>query len=361
MVAAGGGDMITLLDRYIGWRLVLSTLLVLGVLLALFVFIVLVDVLPDYGKGNFGMYELLRYVILSQPRKLYEIFPVAVLVGSLLGLSLLGRSSELIAMRAAGVSKLRIVGASLKTGLLFVLVTIAIGEYVVPTTERLAQTGRAQALSTGFQQLDTGIWLRDGEAFVNLGEVLPDLSLLRVNIYRFSDSQLRTHTAAQRAVYTDDGWRLENVRESAISPEQIAVRTEPSRLWSAGLTPQVVAVFAVRPEALSMQQLTHYIRHLQRNGQETSRYRLVWWQKILLPFATAVMVLLATPFVFRAARGGGLAQRVFVGILFGLAFVVLHRSMGYVGILYGVPAVVSTVLPIAVFLGLALVMLARVR
>ena len=349
---------LTLLDRYIGRRLVFGTALVMGVLLALFIFVVLVDAMGDYGRGTFGLYELLRYVVLSQPRKIYELFPVAVLVGSLLGLSTLAVSSELTAMRAAGVSQLRIVGAALKTAVVFVLAAIAIGELVVPRAETLAQTGRAQALATGFQKGDTGVWLRDGDAFINLAEVLPDLSLLGVNIFEFApDARLRTHTAARRALYAGGGWRLEQVRQSEISPEAVRVRDVPELAWQATLTPDVVAVFAVRPEGLSMQQLIRYIGHLRANGQETARYSLTLWQKLMLPFATAIMVLLATPFVFQPARSGGLAQRIFVGILLGLGFVVVHRSLGYLAVIYGVPPVVAASLPLLLFLALAIALL----
>jgi lipopolysaccharide export system permease protein len=129
--------------------------------------------------------------------------------------------------------------------------------------------------------------------------------------------------------------------------------------WMARLTPEVVAVYTVKPEALSIAQLSAYIRHLEANGQETVRYRLTLWQKVLMPIATAIMVLLATPFVFRQARSGGLAQRVFVGILAGLAFVVVHRSAGSLGVIYGLPPFLGAALPLAVFLILAMALLRR--
>jgi len=353
---------LSILDRYIGRHIIFSTALVLGVLLALFVFIVFVDVLPDYGQGTFGLYQIARYVMFSQPRKIYEIFPVAVLIGTLMGLSTLALNSELIATRAAGVSKLRIVIAALKVALLFMLIALAMGEYVVPIAENQAQIGRARALATGFQQQATGIWLRDGAAFVNVGEVLPDLSLLRVNIFDFEpDARLRTHTYAARAVYDRDAWQLRDVRRSRISTERVEINDAPLDTWRAKLTPAVVAVFTVRPEGLSIQQLLSYIGHLKSNGQETAQYVLALWQKALMPAATAIMVLLATPFVFRPARAGGLSQRVFIGILLGLAFVVLHRSMGYLGLIYGVSPPLAAVVPLLAFLSLALILLARVR
>lgn len=352
--------MIAILDRHIGRSLLLATLLVTGVLLALFVFVSLVDVLPDYGKGAFGLFELVRYVVLSQPRKLYEAFPVAVLVGTLLGLSTLAMNAELTAMRAAGVSRARIVLAAMKTGLLLMLLVVAMGEYLVPAAETQAQTGRARALATSFQQRDSGLWLRDGTSFVNLGEVLPDLSLLRVTLYEFGpDRRLRQQTDAERAVYEGGRWRLEGVRRTRVHEDRVEAESLRAQDWKPRLTPEVVAVYTVKPEALSIAQLHAYIRHLEENGQETVRYRLTMWQKIFMPLATAVMVLLATPFVFRQARSGGLAQRVFVGIMAGLAFVVLHRATGYLGVIYGVPPVLGAALPLAAFLALAIALLKR--
>jgi lipopolysaccharide export system permease protein len=359
--------MLTLLDRHVGRHIFLGTLLVLGVLLALFVFFSLIDGLPDYGKGDFGAYELLRYVVLSQPRKLYEILPTAVLIGTTLGLSLLALNSELVAMRAAGISPMRVIGAAMKVGLLFALAAVLWGEYVVPAAESEAQLGRARAMQTGVQQKRSGLWLRDGRDFVNIGEVLPDLSLLRINVYHFGDvvgdvGRLTAQTSARRAQPEgEDRWRLEDVRQSRFGADAVQIRVADSEPWSSGLTREVVAVYAVKPEGLSMQHLHRYIRHLELNNQSTERYRLSFLQKLFLPLAIAVMVLLATPFVFRPVRGGGLSQRVFIGIMLGLAFIVVNRSLGHFSVLYGLPPLIGAVLPLAIFLSLSLYLLRRAR
>jgi len=352
--------MFTILDRHIGRSMLLGTALVFGVFTALFVFIVLVDALGDYGKGRFGLYELARFVVLAQPRKLYEVFPVTVLIGTLLGLSTLALNSELVAMRAAGISKARIVIATMKTGLLLMIVAVLAGEYVVPVAETQAETGRAQALEIGFQQGRTGLWLRDGSAFVNIGEVLPDLSLLRVSRYDVSAKhELQQHTYAARATYVDDRWRLEQVRHSRIAPDRIAIRAEQNTVWDAAITPEDVAVFTTSPQVLSIMQLHTYIRHLRVNNQDVARYVLAFWQKCLMPLATAVMILLATPFVFRSTRGGGMAQRLFIGIALGLLFVVANRSIGYLGLIYGISPAAAAVAPLVLFLGAALVFMRR--
>ena len=352
--------MFTILDRHIGRSMLIGTALVLGVFTALFVFIVLVDALPDYGKGRFDLYEMTRYIVLSQPRKLYEIFPVTVLIGTLLGLSTLALNSELVAMRAAGISKARIVGSTMKTGLFLMIAAVLVGEYVAPVSETRAEIGRAQALEVGFQQGRTGLWLRDGSSFVNIGEVLPDLSLLRVNLYDVSpDYKLREQTYAARATYADARWRLEQVERSRIAPDTVDSRTVDAMEWNAAITPEDVAVFTTSPQALSIMQLHAYIRHLRANNQDVAQYMLAFWQKCLMPLATALMVLLATPFVFRPARSGGMAQRIFVGIALGLLFVVVNRSFGYLGLIYGVPPIVAATVPLVIFLGIALAFMRR--
>jgi lipopolysaccharide export system permease protein len=353
--------MLTLLDRLIARHVLYSTLLVLNVLVAIAVFFVMIDGLKDYGKASFGMLALIKYVILKQPQQVYQLAPIAALIGAMMGLSTLALNSELIAMRAAGVSVARIVGSTLKIGLVFAAIIVLVGEYVVPASENLAQTGRAKALAQALQKKSSGIWLRSDASFVNIGEVLPDLSLLRMNIYDFdAHMHLRMQISARRAAYDGDKWWLDDVRESTIvGNEAVLTRNIPREEWRSALTPEVASVFAVQPESLSIQQLHYYIGHLQQNNQDTRNFQLVFWQKVFTPLATLVMMLLATPFVFRQVRSGGMSSRVFIGIMLGLVFMIFDQSLGYFGLLYALPPFVGALLPIGIFFSLSLVLLYR--
>jgi lipopolysaccharide export system permease protein len=353
--------MLTLLDRLIARHVLYSTLLVLNVLVALAVFFILIDGLKDYGKASFGALALVKYVILKQPQQIYNLSPIAALIGAMMGMSTLALNSELTAMRAAGVSVSRIVGGVMKIGLVFATVIFLVGEYVVPASENLAQTGRAKALSKALQQKSSGIWLRSGASYVNIGEVLPDLSLLRMNIYDFDkNAHLRMQTSARRAAHDGDKWQLDDVRKSIIvGKEAVQTLHTAKEDWRSELTPDVISVFAVQPDSLSIQQLDYYIGHLQRNNQDTRSFRLVFWQKICMPLATMVMMLVATPFVFRQIRSGGMSSRVFIGIMLGLVFIIVDRTLGYFGVLYALPPVAGALLPIVMFFTLALVLLYR--
>lgn len=351
------------IDRYVGRSVLVGTSLVLAVVAVITTLFALIDALPDHGRGNFDAGALVRYVVLSQARKIYEIFPVITLIGTLLGLSALALGSELTAMRAAGISTMRILGAAMKTGVALVVASTLFGEFVVPWADNAAQLGRARALETGLQKKGSGLWLREGQRYVNIGEVLPDLSLLRLSIFEVDETlRLRGQTFARRAVYLpkEQAWQLEGVRDTAVGDDRLSVQRVDNRLWRASLTPEMVNVFSVRPEGLSIMQLTRYVEHLRSNGQDTARYRLAFWQKLLLPLATAMMILLAAPFVFQHFRSGGMSKRLFIGVLLGLTFVVLNRTFGFFGLLYGLSPVLGAGLPILLFFLLALYSLRRV-
>lgn len=351
------------IDRYIGRSVLVGTALVLAVIAVITTLFSVVDALPDLGRGNFDTAELIRYVALSQARKLYEIFPVVTLIGTLLGLSALALGSELTAMRAAGISATRIVGGAMKTGIFLVAVSALFGEFVVPAADNAAELGRARALETSLQKKGSGLWLREGPRFINIGEVLPDLSLLRISVFEVDEmSALHRQISARRASYLPDAraWQLEGVRESGLVDDALKVQRAERQLWQTSLTPEMVNVFSVKPEGLSVTQLARYIDHLRSNGQETARYRLVFWQKVLLPLATAAMILLATPFVFHHVRSGGMSRHLFVGVLLGLVFVVLNRTFGFFGLLYGLPPLLGAGIPLLLFFFLAMYSMRRV-
>ncbi len=352
----------TILDRHIARNITTSTSLVFLVLLALFMFFKFADALGDYGKGNFGMAQVMEYVLLCMPWEMYRLFPMTALLGSTLGLSSLAVDSELIAMRAAGVSILQIAGSATKIGLVLAIIALVLGEAVAPVTQNMAERGRSQALHRGVEQESGyGLWMRDGLSFLHIGEVLPDLSVLKVNIYEFgSDGHLRVETYAASGRYVHHHWQLAGVRQSWIGHGRVHTRILPSEVWAAAPKPSTLAVFAVKPEGLSIWHLYRYIRHLKENKQDTGRYELAFWNKIVSPFATVVMVILAIPFVFTHLRSSGVGGRLMIGFGLGAVFYILSRGFGYFGLLYGLPPALGAVLPVVLFLGIALVMLGRV-
>ena len=192
-----------LLDLYLGKILLSQILLVMSVLVGIFAFVTFIDKVSYLGTGNYSVLDALQYVVLSTPRIIYEIFPMAVLIGAILGLSLLALDSELIVMRASGISIGQITLAVFKLGLMLALLALMIGEFLTPWSETLAQRGRAEALEQNIEhKSNSGLWMRDGGTFVNVREVLPDLSLREIRVFQFdSMSQLRALVHAEKGTY----------------------------------------------------------------------------------------------------------------------------------------------------------------
>lgn len=351
--------MMSILDRYFGRIILQYTLITMLGLLALFAFVSFLDQLEDLGKGEYGVREALAYILLTMPRTMYELFPIAALLGCGIGLSLLANDSELIAMRASGVSVLQITTAALKTGGLFVVAAMLIGELISPQSEDRAQRGRAEAL----QQTDSGLWLRDAQTYFHADEVLPDLTLRRIRIFEFdSQRRLRELVSATHGRFADGHWLLDNVAKTRIDADGNAetARLAASR-WQSGITPEILSVFLLQPDQLSLRHLRRYIGHLRANRQQTESFELAFWNKMMLPISTAIMVALAIPFVFVNIRSGTLGRNLFIGIMLGLGFHVANRGLGYIVLAYGLPPVLGATLPLLAFVLLAAAMLWKVE
>ena len=351
-----------ILDIYIGKILLRHILVTIVVLLGLFVFVTFIDELGNLDKGSYGIAQILQYVILSIPKILYEVFPMAALIGSILGLSVLARDSELIVMRAAGVSVQRIVLSVLKVGLMLAVVATIMGEIISPFTETKAQKIRAESMQTNIgQEQNTGLWLRDDNTYVNIGEVLPDLTLLRVKIFEFDNRNfLRFLSTAEQGEYQQQRWLLKGLQRTMIDDTSSAADKVTAAYWSTVVSPDILRVFMIKPEQLSAWQLTKYIEHLKTNKQETNDFELAYWTKIVTPFATAVMLILAVPFVFKEARSGSLGRSLFSGIMIGLGFFILNKAFTYFVPLFNIPPLLGAVLPTFLVCILSFYMIRRI-
>lgn len=352
-----------ILDFYIGRVILYQTAMVLAVLVGLFMFITFIDQIGDIGTGNYGLLDVIRFTLYSVPRIVYVVFPMAALLGAILGLSSLAVDSELVVIRAAGVSIVRLIGSVFKIGAILAVAAMLIGELVTPWSETAAQRDRAEAMQEDIsQQTDFGIWMRDGMTYVNVGEVLPDLSLLNVRIFEFdNEGRLRSLVYADQGTYENQRWRLTGIQQTLINEDRSGAESKEVRAayWTTDVTPEILAVFMIRPDQLSAWQLHRYIAHLQENNQDTSSYELSFWHKIMTPVATAVMVILALPFVFSQVRAGSFGRNLFFGIMLGLVYFAFDKGFGYVVLVSNIPPMLGAVIPTAVFFLIGLLLLRR--
>lgn len=348
-----------IISRYLFKEITVNVLLVTLALIAMFSFFDLIQELESLGRGDYGFNKVALFVLLSAPGHIYEIMPVAVLVGCMYTLGQFARYSELTVLRVSGVSLFNIAVILLKVGLIFTLITFLVGELVTPLSEKMAQRMRINATdSVIVQDFISGLWVKDGSSFVNVEEVQADTTLLNIHIYEFNQKfELRTISHAKNGRFEDDQWNLNEVTQTHFDEETNRVTKLEKATWISLIRPELLNVLLVLPEKMSAWNLYSYISHLSVNKQKTTRHEMALWAKMIYPLACLVMIILALPFGFIQNRATGASTKIFVGILLGVLYQILNRTFVYLGLLNDWSPLFSAIAPTILFLMAGLTML----
>ena len=350
------------LDRYIGKTIFNTIMMTLFMLVSLSGIIKFVDQLKKAGQGNYDALGAGIYTILSVPKDIQIFFPMAALLGALLGLGMLAQRSELVVMQASGFTRLQVALSVMKTAIPLVLLTMAMGEWVAPQGEQMARNYRAQQMYGGsLLSTQQGLWAKDGHNFVYIERVKGNDELGGVSIYAFNDQRrLQSVRYAASAKFDTENklWRLSQVDESNLTdPKQVTGTQTVSGTWKTNLTPDKLGVVALDPDALSISGLHNYVTYLKSSGQDPGRYQLNMWSKIFQPLSVAV--LMALSFIFGPLRSVPMGVRVVTGISFGFIFYVLDQIFGPLTLVYGIPPIIGALLPSASFFLLSLWLMMR--
>jgi lipopolysaccharide export system permease protein len=374
------GNRVKTLRRYIAREVAAATGFVLFALLALFAFFELINELEEVGRAGYQLPQVFTYVLLTQPTRIYELMPIAALIGTIFALSRLAANSEFTIMRVSGMSTRRLAYAVLGIGALMVAVTYLLGEFLAPPAERLARQSKLKAMGAPLaQQFRSGVWVRDAVRdgagrverlrFVNVARVLPDTTVEGWRVFEFDrDFRLRAIARAERGRFVDEpgnrGWELTNVVETRLplvdnadarpSTARTEIVRESQRLWPSELRPDIFGVLLVQPERMSALALAQYIDHLADNRQQTDRYEIALWNKLFYPLAVLVMMVLALPFAYLHVRAGSVSLKIFAGVMIGVLFYMLNKLFSHLGLLQAWPPAIVAALPSLVVLTVAL-------
>ncbi|UUM30948.1 LPS export ABC transporter permease LptG [Vibrio japonicus] len=354
--------MFKILDLYIGRTIIATSTLVLATFIGLSGIIKYVEQLRKVGRGAYDLMHALYFVLLSIPRDIEMFFPMAALLGALIGLGMLASSSELVVMQAAGFSKLDIGLSVLKTAVPLMLIVMALGQWGAPEAQKMARDLRAFALSGGsIASVRAGVWARDTNDFIFIGKVEDD-KLYALNMWQFDDDKkLKSVVFAEEVDYQQDNtWLMRDVQITDMTDETNITKSNVDEMpWSTSLAPDKLAVVTVKPEELSLSGLYDYVSYLKASEQDSSRYELALWRKVTQPISIAVMMLLALSFVFGPLRSVSMGARVLSGVVAGFTFYISSEFFGPLTLVYGIPPVFGALMPSVVFLGLALMLLRR--
>lgn len=352
---------------YIGRAALLGTAAVWLMLTVMFALVYLLDELRDVAN-DYGTVDALWVLTLSTPRLAYQSFPVAALLGALLGVGGLAAANELVAFRTAGFSRFRLALAALAGTMSITVPVMIMGEWVAPAAEQQARAFKlselvGQAIIGG----PRGMWIREGADFVNIQRPVltadrgqQSVDFKSVVIYNFSDgADLRAITRAESATHNGSNWTLQNVGTIRFSAEG-ATRTTTDRLdWRTELRPELLDSAVSRPKLLSIRSLWDYMDYLGENGLDDTVYRFSFWEKVLFPFTVLALVLAGMPFVFSQARSHNVGVRMFFGMMLGGTFMIASRSIQKVGNIYELPPVLIIMAPAALLVIAAIVILRR--
>ncbi len=346
--------MMKILDWYVAKVIASTTAFCLLILVGLSSMLKFVEQLKSVGQGTYSMFDAATFVFLMIPRDIEMFFPMAALLGALIGLGMMASNSELVVMQAAGISRLQVILSVMKTAIPLMILVMILGEWGAPWSEREARNLRTQEISGGsLIKSKQGLWAKDGERFVHVSKVIETGLLNHITIYEFNDKNLKKVTKAQVARFKNEHWVLEQVNQTEFSERQTTVTNTPMQDWQSSLTPDKLGVVTVKPEALSIQGLTDYLAYLKANKQETSRYDLALWRKIMQPLTVAVMMLLALSFVFGPLRSVSMGARLVMGVITGFAFHLSNSAFGPISLVYQIPPIFGALLPSLLFLAIA--------
>ncbi|MBS3964373.1 MAG: LPS export ABC transporter permease LptG [Methylomonas sp.] len=336
------------LTLYIVREVLKGSALAMLILLTLFNLFTFSDELRDIGHGNYGLQQILTYLMLTSPRVFFELVPSAALLGSLFVVGSMANNREVVAMRAVGLSTGWIIRSIMLAGLVLVTLAVLVGEFVAPDSEKAAQLLKSTAQNNGVvMRTQYGMWLREGNRFINVRQINDDGSLGDIRIYEIDDQRtLQTIAQSDQARFLgNQQWQLSNVRQSTIAPGQIRSEHHDTLPWQSSIDSDLLKVAVVNSDNLALHDLFNYIQFLKANNQKSQSFELAFWSRLVNPLVVFVMLMVSLPFVIGIGRGVSAGGRILIGVLIGMTFNIFDRIAGHVGLVYDMNPMLMAVLP----------------
>ena len=353
-----------LLDRYVIRALLGGVFVVIVVLVALGALFLFANQQDDIGVGTYSALDALWFVLLNLPQQVYEMMPIAVLIGALLGLGSLARGSELTVMRAAGISVWRIAGSVLMAGVLLTTFAVICGEFLAPPMQDMAKRQKALSKFSNISFANRGgAWVRDGNLLINVSQQSGRAEFGGMRIYELTpDHELESMATASTATVQPDGsWKLSHYASTTFGGERIESKHEDSRQFSSSVGGDFLALTVSSPRQLETRVLWNLISHLKQNDLDSAEQEFAFWSRIARTVAILFAALLAVPCVFGSLRSSGTGTRTLLGVLIGVTFFLVQRMLESGALVFDASPVVLAWFPTALLGAAALVLIARTR
>lgn len=352
-----------ILDRYISRTIIFSTLMVTAVIVGIQSFLSLIQQLHDVGLNNYTMLHAFILVPMELPVQFYQLFPMAGFLGAMIGLGKLSTSSELIVMRAAGVSMKRIAWGVMKAAILMVIIMTLLGEGLGPVWQQQAEKMRYHDLyPTQNAAVLNSIWLHENNSFTHIHQLADRNTMQGVTRYVFSpDGRLLKITSAKSGHYVNGTWQLSNLTHTHFAANKITTSTEKQADLQVVFQPNLQIQMKVSSAQETLKDLYRTIQYRRTIGLSINQFVFLFWQRLLQPLTTLIMISLAVPFVFGSHRDVSMGVRIIGGVLVGFIFYMMNQLFGPITLVYQFPPLLAAIIPTCIFFVISAVLLMRAR
>ena len=363
------------LTRHVAKEVLIATLFVLVALVALIAFFDLVSQARNIGN-QYSISMALFLTMLKLPSRLYEVMPIAALLGAVYTMSRLASNSEFTIMRVAGLSPFRLAGMMTVPALILIAMTYCLGEWLTPAADMMRNDMdnilfNRKLSARGYS---SGVWVKDnvkeqqnaGQAtvrFVNVHNLIAGehsrTGAWRVFEFDKDGSLIRVLHAPEASYISGRGWHLKDAKVETLPKithdetpmvEKSSARKDVDLMLPSEMRPEILGVLTIKPERMGISDLWQYIAHLKETKQTSDRYQVALWSKVFYPLAIFVMLAVAMPFAYLNTRSGGVSIKIFAGLMIGISFYALNNIFSFLGVLNTWHPMVVAVVPTSVML-----------
>lgn len=341
-------------------------LAMLGAALLLLLLQLLFAYIAELGelKAGYSALNALVFIMWQAPKFLYDILPIAGLMGAVIGLGSLASNSEVIIMRSVGTSLWRIVGWVLRPALLLIVASFVLSQWVLPYTNDQAKLIQKQAGKSKKIGEVYGYWTRENNRYIYVDYANSLGELKQINVIDLDNKYRITQTTSAKTGHyaADKQWLLKDVQQSQIQPDGSVKAMQHATLnMDLALQPRFVQIVTVAPEDLAPTQLVKYMQYLSQTTQLPKPYVLAFWQKLASPLALISLVVIACSFIFGPLRQQSMGFRLVIALFIGLGFRYLQDFLSYASLVYSPSPAWFVLLPIIMCFGIGAYLLNRAK
>ncbi|MXP67848.1 LPS export ABC transporter permease LptG [Pantoea sp. Aalb] len=353
-----------ILDKYIGKKILNTIIIILFIIISLSSIIKFTAELRKVGQGNYVVRDCIYYSLLTIFKDIETFFPMAVLLGTLVGLGILAQHNELMVMQTCGFTSFQVTVAVMKIAIPLVIFIIIIGEFIAPKSEQIAYNYRSQKLYGGtLISTNNGVWAKDGNKFIYFKQNKSNGEVEGIKLYSFNNEFNLINMFYTNKVYWDfkkKKWIFFNANELNFEDLTQITHSKKTKIeWKTIFTPDKINIVMLHPDILSIIQLYNYSVYLKQSGQYSKNHILNVWNKIFHPLSVIVMMLMGIVFIFSSLNRISVGVYIVTGISFGFLFYILDHIFRTLNLVSNFPPILCATLPTALFLTITIFMLIK--